>query len=48
MQRFTGVMKLCHRVDLFASNHTAQYNRQKDDPDRYKTKFQHVTPRHLI
>jgi hypothetical protein len=48
MQRFTGVMKLCQGADLFASNHTAQYDRKTSDPDRYNTNFKHATARYLV
>jgi hypothetical protein len=50
MLRFTGVMKLSHRVrsgvELFASNHTTQHHCEKYDPDRDTNNFEHVTPRH--
>jgi hypothetical protein len=46
MLRFTGVMKLSHRVrssvDLFASNHTAQYHCEKGEPDHDTTNFKHA------
>ena len=50
--RFRAVMKLCHGVgggvDPFASNHTAQYDRQKGDPDHDTTNFKHDMPCHRL